>query len=41
MKKFYQKNKKICIVGFMAMIVCFSYIVTYNMPDYLGIEPFY
>lgn len=39
--KFYHKNKKISNIGIVAFVICISYIVTYNMPDYLGIEPFY
>lgn len=39
--RFYLKNKKICIIGIAALLICFSYIVTYNMPDYLGIEGWY
>ena len=39
--KFYHKNKKISNIGIVAFVICISYIVTYNMPDYFGIEPFY
>lgn len=39
--KFYLKNKKISNIGIVALAICISYIITYNMPDYLGIEPFY
>ncbi len=39
--EFYTKNKKINKIGFVALAICISYIVTYNMPDYFGIEPFY
>ena len=38
--KFYLKNKKISNIGIVALVICISYIITYNMPDYLGIEPF-
>lgn len=40
-KKFYTKNKKISKIGFIALAICISYIVTYNMPDYFGIEALY
>lgn len=36
--EFYTKNKKINKIGFVALAICISYIVTYNMPDYFGIE---
>lgn len=41
LKLFYIKNRKISNIGFVALAVCISYIVTYNMPDYFGIEPIY
>lgn len=39
--KFYKKNKGISRIGIIALIVSVSYALTYNMPDYLGIEPIY
>ena len=40
-KKFYRKNKEISKIGIVAFIISCSYMATYNMPDYFGIEPFY
>lgn len=35
------KNKEISKIGIVAFIISCSYMITYNMPDYFGIEPFY
>jgi hypothetical protein len=40
-RRFYNKNKIICRIGFVAGLICVSYILTYRMNDYLGIEPIY
>ena len=48
MKRFIEKikhfcfsNKEISIIGIMCILISVSYMITYNMPDYFGIEPFY
>lgn len=38
---FYNKNKAISNIGVVALCISVSYAITYNMPDYLGIEPYY
>lgn len=40
-KHFYFSNKEISIIGIICISISVSYILTYNMPDYFGIEPFY
>lgn len=39
--EFYKKNKAISNIGIVAIIISISYAITYNMPDYFGIEPYY
>lgn len=39
--EFYKKNKAISNIGVVALIISLSYAITYNMPDYFGIEPYY
>lgn len=39
--KFYKKNKAISNLGIIMLIISFSYAITYNMPDVLGIEAYY
>jgi len=39
--RFYLKNKKICIIGVVAIGVCMTYIMTYYIPDYFNIEAVY
>lgn len=39
--KFYKKNKAISNIGFIAWVIALSYAITYNMPDYFGIESYY
>lgn len=41
MKKFIKKNKTISLFGFISICISVSYAVTYNMPDYFGIEGWY
>lgn len=41
MRKFIKKNKIISIFGFISILITVSYAVTYNMPDYFGIEGWY
>lgn len=38
---FYKKNKAISNLGIIMLIISFSYAITYNMPDILGIEAYY
>lgn len=40
-KNFYKRNKWISRIGICALLISLSYVITYNMPDYLGIEPIY
>lgn len=40
-QKFYKKNKRISQIGILALVISGSYVLTYNMPDYFGIEPIY
>lgn len=40
-KHFYFSNKEISIIGIICILISVSYMITYNMPDYFGIEPFY
>lgn len=40
-RHFYFSNKEISIIGIICISISVSYILTYNMPDYFGIEPFY
>ena len=40
-QKFYKKNRKISQIGILALVISGSYVLTYNMPDYFGIEPIY
>lgn len=39
--KFYKKNKAISNIGVIALVISLSYAITYNMPDYFGIESYY
>lgn len=39
--KFFEKNKAISKIGLVALAVSISYAITYNMPDYFGIEGYY
>lgn len=39
--EFYKRNKAISIIGVVAFGISISYAITYNMPDYFGIEPYY
>lgn len=39
--EFSKKNKAISIFGVVAFGISISYAITYNMPDYFGIEPYY
>ena len=39
--KFYKKNKAISNIGVIALVIALSYAITYNMPDYFGIESYY
>lgn len=41
MKKFVKKNRIISIFGLISILIAVSYAVTYNMPDYFGIEGWY
>lgn len=41
MIKFIKKNKIISIFGFISILITVSYAVTYDMPDYFGIEGWY
>lgn len=38
---FCKRNKIISIIGIISVLIFISYIITYNMPDILGIEPLY
>lgn len=40
-RHFYFSNKEISIIGIICILISVSYMITYNMPDYFGIEPFY
>lgn len=41
MQKFIKKNTIISIFGLVSILIAVSYAVTYNMPDYFGIEGWY
>lgn len=41
MKKFIEKNMIISIFGLISIVIVISYALTYNMPDYFGIESWY
>lgn len=41
MIRFIKRNKIISFFGFIASIISLSYAITYNMPDYFGIEGWY
>lgn len=41
MKTFIQKHKLLSIFGGIAVAIVLSYAITYNMPDYFGIEGWY
>ena len=41
MKKFLKRNFIISIFGFISVLITASYAITYNMPDYFGIESWY
>lgn len=40
-RNFYAFNKGISRFGIISFLISLSYMITYNMPDYFGIEPFY
>lgn len=40
-KQFYLSNKGISKIGIVSTLISISYILTYEMPDYFGIEPLY
>lgn len=40
-KQFYFSNKGISRIGIVSILISISYILTYEMPDYFGIEPLY
>ena len=40
-KQFYLTNKGISIIGIISLMISMSYVLTYKMPDYFGIEPLY
>ena len=40
-KQFYLTNKGISIIGIISVMISMSYVLTYKMPDYFGIEPLY
>ena len=41
MKRFIKKNTIISILGLVSILITVSYAITYNMPDYFGIESWY
>ena len=41
MIRFIKRNKIISFFGFIASMISLSYAITYNMPDYFGIEGWY
>ena len=41
MIKFIKRNKIISAFGAIAVLISVSYAITYNMPDYFGIESWY
>ncbi len=40
-KQFFLSNKGISIIGILSVMISMSYVLTYKMPDYFGIEPLY
>ena len=40
-KQFYLTNKGISAIGIVSIFISISYLLTYKMPDYFGIEPLY
>lgn len=41
MKEFIKRNILISTFGFISVVIVISYAITYNMPDYFGIEGWY
>ena len=41
MNKFVNRNKMICVFFAISSLIVVSYALTYNMPDYFGIEGWY
>ncbi len=40
-KQFFLADKGISIIGIISVMISISYVLTYKMPDYFGIEPIY
>ena len=40
-KQFYLANKGISGIGIVSILISISYVLTYKLPDYFGIEPIY